>query len=368
MSAASDQDLRWMDMALMLARRGLGTTAPNPSVGAVIVDPATDTLIARGWTQPGGRPHAEVEALARAGADARGATMYVTLEPCSHFGRTPPCADAVIAAGITRLVVGVRDPDPRVAGRGLKRCVEAGIAVRSGVRAAEAHRVTLGHILRVTERRPLVLVKMAVDAAGGVPRGAGGRPVWVTGTAARADGHMLRAEADAILVGTRTLADDDPDLGCRLPGLALQSPVRVVLAGRHLPAPARRVVATARVLPTWIVHPAGGDRQGAAQLEAAGCRLIGAAAVEDRVWLPALLEAMVEEGVTRLLVEGGPTVWRAFLSAGLADEIVVYQAPPAEGDAAAQAEAIVEAHGGRSYRLEATRPVGADMRHVLVRK
>jgi len=361
-----------MQMALMLARRGLGTTAPNPSVGAVIVDPLADTLIARGWTQPGGRPHAEVEALTRAGSRAQGATMYVTLEPCSHFGRTPPCADAVIAAGIARLVVGVRDPDPRVAGRGLKRCADAGIDVTAGVLATEAHHVTLGHILRVTERRPYVLVKMAVDAAGEVPRGADGRPVWVTGDAARADGHMLRAEADAIAAGVGTIADDNPDLGCRLPGLAHQSPIRVVIAGSRLPATDRRVVETARARPTWIAHPHGTDAERLAALEAAGCRLLDTTTVGGRVWLPALLEAMVEQGVTRLLVEGGPGIWRAFLTAGLADEVALYQAPPESSSHRALVQqspaAIVAGYGGTGYRLTESRPFGADMRHMLVRK
>lgn len=366
-----------MSMALMLARRGLGTTAPNPSVGAVIVNPENQVLVARGWTQPGGRPHAEVEALARAGEAARGATLYVTLEPCSHFGRTPPCADAVINAGIARVVVGVRDPDPRVAGRGLKRCAEAGIAVTSGVLGYEAHRVTLGHILRVTERRPYVLVKMAVDAAGEVPRGTDGKPQWVTGAASRADGHLRRAEADAILVGAGTVEDDNPDLGCRLPGLVDQSPIRVVVGGRRLPGVDAKLVANARLRPTWIVHPRDVDRDKLMALQDAGCRLFEVAGVNGRVWLPAMLEAMVAEGVTRLLVEGGPSMWRSFLNSGLADAVVMYQAPvnqssdglaPIGAQAAREPEDIVRAYGGTGYRQIGSRPFGADTCHLLVRK
>jgi diaminohydroxyphosphoribosylaminopyrimidine deaminase/5-amino-6-(5-phosphoribosylamino)uracil reductase len=187
-------DHHMMRVALAMARRGLGTAAPNPAVGAVVADEATGELIARGWTQPGGRPHAEPEALRRAGERARGATLYVTLEPCAHFGKTPPCADAIIAAGVRRVVIGVGDPDPRTRGDGIARLKAAGIAVEVGLDAEEARWVTLGHILRVTERRPFVQLKMALAADGTVPRGANGRPLMVTGAAARAYGHRLRAE------------------------------------------------------------------------------------------------------------------------------------------------------------------------------
>ncbi len=181
-----DADDGFMQIALSMARRGLGTTAPNPSVGAVVVDPATGEVIARGWTQPGGRPHAETVALQRAGSRAQGATMYVTLEPCSHYGKTPPCANAIIEAGVSRAVVGILDPDPRVAGRGIDMLRAAGIEVRRGVRAREADRMTRGHILRVTERRPLIQLKMALDGNGQIARGVGGQPRWVTGPLARA--------------------------------------------------------------------------------------------------------------------------------------------------------------------------------------
>ncbi len=220
-----------MRLALHVARRGLGNTAPNPAVGAVIAEPSRGEIIARGWTQPGGRPHAETEAIRRAGARARGATLYVTLEPCAHFGKTPPCANAIIEAGLARVVVGTGDPDPRTKGQGIARLQDAGIEVREGVLEAACRRMTLGHILRVTKQRPFVQLKMAFAADGAVPRGAKGKPLFVTGAEARAQGHLLRAEADAILVGAGTVIDDDPELTCRLPGLEGQSPVRVVLAG-----------------------------------------------------------------------------------------------------------------------------------------
>lgn len=263
-----------MRVALAMARRGLGTAAPNPAVGAVVADEATGELIARGWTQPGGRPHAEPEALRRAGERARGATLYVTLEPCAHFGKTPPCADAIIAAGVRRVVIGVGDPDPRTRGDGIARLKAAGIAVEVGLDAEEARWVTLGHILRVTERRPFVQLKMALAADGTVPRGANGRPLMVTGAAARAYGHRLRAECDAILIGAGTARDDDPELTCRLPGLEGRSPVRVLLS-RALDLPdGLKLVRTARDVPTWIFTGEDASVERMRALEAAGVRIL----------------------------------------------------------------------------------------------
>ncbi len=243
MASHAQTDLANMDLALRMAWRGVGRTGANPSVGAVIVDAITGEIIARGTTAEGGRPHAETQAIARAGERARGATMYVTLEPCSHFGKTPPCADAVVDAGIARVVVGVEDPDLRVSGRGIERLRRAGIEVVTGVLAAECRRATLGHIRRVTLNRPFVQVKLAVGADGLVPHGEGGKPVWVTGPEARAQAHLLRAQADAILIGIGTARADDPDLTCRLPGMAARSPLRVVLDSDFTLSPDSRSVA-----------------------------------------------------------------------------------------------------------------------------
>ena len=327
MATHSDFDRHMMAIALRLARRGLGRTAPNPAVGAVLVEPGTGEIVGRGWTQPGGRPHAETEAIRRAGERARGATLYVTLEPCSHHGKTPPCADAVIAAGIARVVCAIPDPDPRVSGRGLDRLRAAGIEVVRGVGAREAAEVTRGHVLRVTQRRPLVQLKMALDRDGQVPRG-DGRPVWGTGELARNHGHMLRARADAIMVGSGTVAADDPDLTCRLPGLAERSPIRIVLGGAELLATPRRLWASARDVPVWLFTAAAPSSAALAAAEAAGVRVMRVPAVGDRLWLPGVLEAVVAEGVTRLLVEGGPTLWQSFAAAGLVDEVVHYRAVP----------------------------------------
>jgi len=325
-ASRDDTDRRFMQIALRLGLRGLGTTAPNPSVGAVVVEEATGEVIARGWTQPGGRPHAETEALRRAGARARGATMYVTLEPCSHYGKTPPCAQAILAAGVSRVVTGILDPDPRVAGRGLEMLRAAGVAVRRGVCAEAADHLTRGHILRVTERRPFVQIKMALGRDGTVPRGARGVPVWVTGAQARAHGHLLRARTDAILVGGGTVEDDDPELTCRLPGLVDRSPLRVVLCGRRLPPLQSKLVRTAREHGVLVACPPGADPVHLASLQAAGCRLHQVTTVAGRPWIPAVTEALVGCGITRLLVEGGPGIWRAFFVSGLVDEVVVYRA------------------------------------------
>ncbi len=329
-SAADADDIRFMDIALSLARRGLGATAPNPAVGAVIVDAGTGEVIARGWTQPGGRPHAETEALRRAGARARGATMYVTLEPCSHYGGTPPCADALVAAGLARVVVGIEDPDPRVAGRGLERLRAAGIAITRGVRSEEADWVTRGHILRVSERRPFIQLKLALAADGSVPRGKAGSPVWVTGPEARARGHLLRATSDAILVGRQTVEDDDPELTCRLPGLGHRSPVRVVLA-RDLDLNLDgKLIASAREVPVIVFCGPRAPQERQTALQARGCEVVPIREVDGRLWLPAVTEALAARNITRLLVEGGAAVWRSFARAGFVDEVIVFRGRDAE--------------------------------------
>lgn len=360
----------FMQIALRMARRGLGTTAPNPSVGAVVVDPSSGEVVARGWTQPGGRPHAETVALQRAGSRTRGATMYVTLEPCSHYGKTPPCARAIIEAGVSRVVVGILDPDPRVAGRGIDMLRAAGIEVRRGVRAPEAGRITRGHILRVTERRPLIQLKMALDANGQVARGTGGQPRWVTGPRARSHGQLLRARADAILVGSRTEQDDDPELTCRLPGLLGRSPTRVVLCGRALPALESKIVRSAGAVPVWIFSGPGADGAQQNALAQAGCRLFHVATVAGRPWIPAVTEALVAEGITRLLVEGGPTVARAFSSVGLVDDIVQYRATGNQDAASARDGAlrsVNELPGHLTFALAHERALGDDMLYVFHR-
>lgn len=363
----SDFDRQMMGVALTMARRGLGTTAPNPSVGAVIADERSGELIARGVTQPGGRPHAEPEALKRAGDRARGATLYVTLEPCAHHGKTPPCAEAVVGAGIGRVVIGIEDPDPRTQGSGIARLKAAGVYVDVGLMADTARWVTLGHILRVTEGRPFVQLKMALTGDGEVPRGAKGRALIVTGPEARAQGHRLRAESDAILIGGATARDDDPDLTCRLPGLTARSPVRVVLSkGLDLPTDLK-LVRTSRDVPVWAVSGPGPDAAMVAALEAAGVRVIAVPAAASSGGPPVreVLAQLSEAGVTRLLVEGGPRIWQAFAEAGCVDEIVLFEAGKAKGGARDAAGLAARYAPGVDLAPSAQRIVGADLMTVF---
>jgi diaminohydroxyphosphoribosylaminopyrimidine deaminase / 5-amino-6-(5-phosphoribosylamino)uracil reductase len=322
-----DADRRFMQLALTLGRRGQGRTWPNPAVGAVVV--RDGIIIGRGWTQPGGRPHAEPEALQRAGDAARGATLYVTLEPCSHIGKSPPCADAVIAAGIARVVSAIEDPNPQVAGQGHAKLRAAGIAVDIGLEAAEAARDHAGHFRRVRDHRPHVILKLAVSADDKIGA-AGGKPVAITGEAARTRVHLLRAQCDAILVGIGTVLADDPQLTCRLPGMEGRSPVRVVLdPSLRIPGDSR-LVRSARETPLWLVTSETAEAAAAMRLGAAGAqiiRLAPAAALD----LDAVLRALSERGITRLLVEGGSRIASSFAAAGLVDAFWLLRGPGALG-------------------------------------
>ncbi len=364
---ASEIDVRNMDLALRLAWRGVGRTGANPSVGAVVVDPDSGEIIARGVTAEGGRPHAETEALRRAGERARGATLYVTLEPCSHFGKTPPCADAVVEAGIARAVVGVEDPDLRVSGRGIKRMRDAGIEVVVGVLEAACRRVTLGHIRRVTLNRPFVLVKLAVGSDGLVPRGGHGRPVWVTGQEARAQAHLLRAEADAILVGVGTAVADDPELTCRLPGMAARSPMRIVLDSDFALPPDSRLLRTAAQVPVMVftTPETAAANPGRAPGDPIEVVPVARAAAGPGLDLGQVLQVLAGRGITRLLVEGGPTVAGAFIEAGLADACIIMRAAqPVGADHGSMpfaADGLERLSPGAGWRLHASTPAGADV-------
>jgi diaminohydroxyphosphoribosylaminopyrimidine deaminase / 5-amino-6-(5-phosphoribosylamino)uracil reductase len=319
-----------MAQALELARRGLGLTWPNPSVGSLVVTQSGE-ILGRGSTAPGGRPHAEAIALERAGGRARGATLYVTLEPCAHAGgRGPACADLIAASGLSRAVIALRDPDPRTAGAGIARLAAAGIAVEEGVLANEAAAVALGHILRVTEGRPSVTLKLAVGADGRLPRGKG-TPVWITGPDARAHGHLLRARHDAILVGRGTVVADDPSLTCRLPGMTCRSPVRVVL-DRRLRTPPQARLFDDLMVPVWLICAADEEHANTDALQDRGAEVVGVPVDADGMLaVRDALETLAHRGITRVLVEGGPQVARAFLDAGLIDEVVIYQGPRQAG-------------------------------------
>jgi diaminohydroxyphosphoribosylaminopyrimidine deaminase / 5-amino-6-(5-phosphoribosylamino)uracil reductase len=319
------RDVAAMRAALALARRGLGTVWPNPSVGCVIVKDGI--VVGRGATRPGGRPHGETEALGRAGAAARGATAYVTLEPCCHWGRTPPCADALIAVGLRRVVAAIEDPDPRVAGAGIARLRAAGLAVEIGLCAEEAAEVNAGFLTRIRLGRPLVTLKLASSLDGRIAT-ASGESRWITGPAARQRAHLLRATQDAILVGTDTVLADDPQLTCRLPGLTQRSPVRVVLDRQLRIPPTARVIAEARQVPSWVVTLASADAERQAALRSAGVVVMLAEPdAAGRIDLAAALAQLGERGITRLLVEGGGRLAAALLRAQLVDRLVWMQAP-----------------------------------------
>ena len=350
-----------MRAALTLARRGLGRVAPNPAVGCVLV--REGRVVGRGWTQPGGRPHAEAEALASAGSAARSATAYVTLEPCAHHGQTPPCAEALVEAGIARCVVALEDPDPRVAGRGLARLREAGVAVSLGLLAEAAAELNAGFFLRVTEGRPLVTLKLATSLDGRIATRSG-ESRWITGPLARDRVHLLRAEQDAVLVGSGTAVLDNPRLDVRLPGLAGCSPLRVVLDGRLRLPLTHDLVARAPEQPTCLITRADNETERLEAFEAQGLdvRTVGLDA-DGHLDLAEVLQALGARGVTRLLVEGGGTLAAALLRRGLVDRLVWFRAAKligGDGVPAAAGFGLERLGEAPAFELLSVEQVGAD--------
>jgi len=317
-----------MQAALALARRGLGTTWPNPSVGCVIVHDGR--VVGRGTTAPGGRPHAEPVALAMAGEQARGATAYVTLEPCCHWGRSPPCTDALIAAGVARVVAATGDPDPRVNGEGLAKLRAAGITVETGVLQAEAQEVLQGFAHRITLGRPMVTLKLASTLDGRIATH-GGESQWITGVPARRLAHALRGRHDAVMVGVGTVLADNPDLTCRIPGFRPTPVVRVV-ADSHLRTPlTTRLAVTAAQTPTWFLIRAGTDPARRSAFSDLGATLIEVPGAAAGVDITAALQALGKAGLTRILVEGGGQLAAALLRADLVDRIAWFHAPAVMG-------------------------------------
>lgn len=336
------EDRRFMAAALRLSGWHTGLTATNPSVGCIVV--RDGAIVGQAVTAVGGRPHAETQALAVAGERARGATVYVTLEPCSHYGRTPPCANALVAAGVARVVVCLNDPDPRVSGRGFGILREAGIIVETGLLEDEGRRVLAAYLSRQTRGLPYVTLKLAVSADGMLGRK--GEELIVTGPQSRAQVHMMRAENDAILVGIGTALVDDPELTVRLPGLQSRSPLRIILDRRlELPLSSKLVKSTGTVPvvavtdPFCETHPANEERLRA--LMSAGVEVLQAADLSD------LLANLATRGISSLMVEGGAHVARSFLSAGLVDRLVL-----------AQSELVVGANGIESPATPSDIPAG----------
>jgi diaminohydroxyphosphoribosylaminopyrimidine deaminase / 5-amino-6-(5-phosphoribosylamino)uracil reductase len=313
-----------MRAALALARRSLGRTWPNPAVGCVIVKDGR--VIARGRTQDGGRPHGEADAIAQATESLKGATAYVTLEPCSHHGKSPPCAEALIAAGVAKVVSAMEDPYPEVNGRGHAMLKAAGIAVEVGERAREATEINAGFLLRVKEGRPLFHLKIA-SSLDGHSAMANGQSKWITGPAARADGQRLRATHDAILVGVNTAQADDPELTCRLPGLGRYSPVRIVVDSKARLSPSSKLAASARTTPVWLLCTSAASKAARDALSAKGVEIVEVNSGEQgRVDIMAAARALGGRGLTSVLVEGGGTIAASFLKAGLVDRLSTYRA------------------------------------------
>jgi len=313
-----------MRAALALARRSLGRTWPNPAVGCVIVKDGR--IVGRGRTQDGGRPHAEVDALTHAGDAARGATVYVTLEPCSHVGKSPPCADALIKAGVVKVVSAMADPNPVVNGDGHARLKAAGVAVDVGEGAKEAADINAGFLMRILDGRPLFHLKIAASLDGRIATGSG-ESKWITGEAARRDGHRLRAVHDAILIGAGTAGADDPDLTSRLPGLEAHSPVRIVLDSKARLSPSSKLATTARKTPVWLVCTAAAPAAARDALRSCGVEIIEAPAESGGyVDVTAASRELGKRGLTRVLVEGGGTVAASFLRAKLVDRVSIYRA------------------------------------------
>ena len=360
-----------MRAALSLAGRGLGRVWPNPAVGCVLVaGDAERNIVGRGWTQPGGRPHAETEALGRAGNSAKGATAYVTLEPCAHQGKTPPCAGALIRAGVSRVVAATEDPDPRVKGRGLGQLRGAGIAVDCGLLREEAETLNAGYLMRLRSGRPLITLKLATTLDGRIATHAG-ESRWITGEAARQRAHLMRARHDAVMVGVGTALADDPVLTCRLPGLEDRSPVRIVVDARLQLQLTSNLVVTAPKTPTWLVTVRGRNRDRRHAFEDSGVRIVEVAEGPDGYPAPAaMLAALGEAGLTRVLVEGGGHLAAGLLRADLVDRLRWFRTAAimgGDGMPAVVAYGIDRLSLMRRYRRVSVHPVGEDLLESYVR-
>ena len=365
-----------MRAALGLARRALGRVWPNPAVGCVIVQYDGDgqtigRVVGRGWTQPGGRPHAETQALDRAAEEARGATAYVSLEPCSHHGETPPCTRALVAAGVARVVSALEDPDPRVAGQGLAQLKEAEIEVTAGVCADAASEVNAGYLLRQRSGRPLITLKLATTLDGRIANSRG-ESRWITGEESRAHAHLVRATQDAVMVGVGTVVADDPHLDCRLSGLEDRSPVRVIVDSRLRTPLTSKLVATAGSRPTWMLTSVGGDPVRIKAFADLGVELLEASVGADLH--PSLVDAVEllgQRGLTRLMVEGGSRLSGALIRSNLIDRVLWYRAGSIMGDdgiPAVSAYGAEELSAIRRFKRGPVRPLGEDLLETYYRQ
>lgn len=352
-------DSQWMAQALRLAERGLYTTSPNPRVGCVLVKEGK--AVGEGWHERAGEPHAEVHALRAAGKAALGATAYVTLEPCSHHGRTPPCADALIAAGVQRVVAAMQDPNPLVAGEGLQKLRAAGIEVECGLMEAAARELNVGFVSRMTRGMPWVRSKIAASLDGRTAL-ANGTSKWITGDAARHDVQHWRARSCAVLTGIGTVLADDPQLNVREIPSARQ-PLRVVLDSDLRISPRAGILQNGQTL----IYTASSDTSKHRVLQACGAELATLAGKDGQVDLPAVLDDLGRRGINEVLVEAGRTLNSALLQAALVDELVLYLAPKLLGDAARGLAAmgeLTQLHQGVAVKWQDMRQVGNDLRIV----
>jgi diaminohydroxyphosphoribosylaminopyrimidine deaminase/5-amino-6-(5-phosphoribosylamino)uracil reductase len=355
MFSAADHD--FMAHALRLAARGLRTTTPNPRVGCVVV--RGGRIVGEGWHEKAGEPHAEAHALRAAGDAARGATAYVTLEPCSHFGRTPPCADAMVAAGVVRVVAAMRDPNPQVAGSGLARLEAGGIATSVGLLEADAAELNAGFVSRMTRGRPWVRLKVAMSLDGKTALN-NGVSQWITGPEARRDGHAWRARSCAILTGIGTVRDDDPSLTVREVETTRQ-PLPVVLDSWLELRPTARLLAAGRAL----VFASAAEETRAEILRGRGAEVVRLADGTGKVDLPGMFADLGRRGINEVLVEAGARLNGALIRAGCIDELLIYQAPMLLGDKArgiACLDELTDLSGRRELEIFDTRRVGRDMR------
>ncbi|MCB1354797.1 MAG: bifunctional diaminohydroxyphosphoribosylaminopyrimidine deaminase/5-amino-6-(5-phosphoribosylamino)uracil reductase RibD [Rhodobacteraceae bacterium] len=357
------EDVGWMRAALGLAQRGLGRVWPNPAVGCILV--RDGRVVGRGHTADGGRPHAETIALAQAGEAARGATAYVTLEPCAHTGKTPPCTEALIAAGVARVVIAIEDPDPRVNGRGAALLREAGIEVSIGCLAGEAVTLNRGFLSRITSGRPMVTLKLAASLDGRIAT-ATGESRWITGPRARSEVHLMRAQSDAVLVGAGTVRSDNPRLDVRELGIERADPIRVAVTGGLNLSRNSYLAESAREVPLWLCHHAEAETSRIEAWAERGAELIVVPFQPDgQLNLSAMLQKLGDRGLTRILCEGGGRLSAALLHAGLVDEIVLFSAGMALGDEGVASVGPMEIDTlqlAPRFRLTSVRQVGPDVR------
>jgi len=320
----TDLDRRYLAAAIRLGRSAQGLTFPNPSVGAILVKDGK--VVGRGRTAPGGRPHAETVALDSAGTNTKGATLYVSLEPCVHHGGTPPCTDAIIAARVTRVVAGMGDPDPRVSGRGIAKLRQAGLDVATDAATGAARIAHIGHIRRMESGRPHVVLKMAISADGFIGRRGAGQ-IAITGEIASRHVQALRSRFDAIVIGAGTAESDDPQLTCRLPGLQGRSPIRIVIAGQGGIRPDLALFSPGSAVPTWVVSTGARPDGFLADAGADRIRWLQVPGNDGQVDLAAALQALGEAGLSRILVEGGSRLAGSLLASDLIDEAMLFRSP-----------------------------------------